>query len=79
MRKAVRNRRSTKIVVTRDIRLRRKLEPFLLEGVQVIVVEFEEGAKFEVGGAPFWEMGLIVDGDGYAGHAGCFCSDEAIE
>src|SRR5579859_3679931 len=43
------------------------------------VGEFEEGAQFGVGGAPFWKVGLILDRDGHAFHPGRFGGDEAVE
>ena len=56
-----------------------KTDDLFVEGGEVVVVEFEEGVKFEVGGAPFGELGLVGDGDGDAFHAGCFGGDETVE
>jgi len=43
------------------------------------ICEFEQGVEFQVGGSPFREVGLVVDGDGDAGHAGRFGGDDAVE
>jgi hypothetical protein len=51
----------------------------LLQAFEMFIGEVEEGGEFEVGGAPFGEMGLVVDGDGDAGHAGGFGGDDAVE
>ena len=45
----------------------------------MFVGEVEKRAELEVGGAPFGEVRLVLDGDGYAGHAGGLCGYDAME
>jgi hypothetical protein len=42
-------------------------------------VEFEEGGKFQIGGAPFGEVKLIGGGNDDTFHAGRFGRNQAIE
>ena len=44
-----------------------------------MIAELEKAVELEIGGSPFWEVGLVLDRYDHAFHAGGLGGDEAIE